>query len=310
MSDNEQKLSWFAKIKSGLKSTTSKFGKQITSIFTAKKIDNESLEDLETLLISSDIGTEISFSITEGLRKKKFDGDNVSEEVRNYIYEKLESLMSNSEKTLEFKTSPSVIIMCGVNGNGKTTTSAKLAKIYQNQGLKVLVVACDTFRAAAVEQIKSWCNKLNVDIYIGKENQDPASVAFEAAEKVKAENYDLLIIDTAGRLQNKLNLMDELSKIARVVDKVLPNVPTENIIVIDGTTGQNAIKQVASFKEYIKISGIIVTKLDGTAKGGIVISITDQFKLPIIAIGVGEKEDDLVFFNKESFLKAIIYGSE
>lgn len=307
---NNNKQSWFDKFKTGLKTTTSKFGKQISSIFTAKKLDDEALEDLENILISSDLGTELSINIIDSLKKQKFDGEDIASQVKLHLFNLLSEILKTSEKNINYLTMPQVITMCGVNGNGKTTTTAKLGKIFRDNNLKVLVVACDTFRAAAVEQLKNWCLKLNLDIYTGADNQDPASVVFEAAKVFKEHDYDIMLIDTAGRLQNKSNLMDELAKINRTIDKALPNIHRENLMIIDGTTGQNAIKQVDIFKNYINLTGIVITKLDGTAKGAILIAIFKQFGFPILAIGLGEGENDLINYSHKSFLDAIIYGDE
>lgn len=293
-------MAFFQKLKSGLGLSANKLGDGITKIFTHQKLDAEALEALEELLISADMGVKTAAALATELSKEKFekDGDSiiVKKALAGFIAERLKPLM----KPITFTHSPELILVVGVNGNGKTTTIGKLAAQFRAEGKKVVVAACDTFRAAAVEQLALWAERTGSGFIRGAENADPASVAFQAVEKAKAEGADILLLDTAGRLQNKKGLMEELVKITRVVQ------PHQTLMVLDATTGQNAVSQVQVFQEMVQVTGLIVTKLDGSAKGGVVVALADQFKLSIHAIGVGEGVDDLQVFDADGFAKSLL----
>ena len=277
------------------------------SIFTGKKLDNEMLEELENTLITSDININIFNNITDFLIKNKFDKNITLDDVKKIIYIKINDIFSNiTDKKIELIAKPHVIMFSGVNGSGKTTVIGKIANRFKSQNKKILLAACDTFRAGAVEQLNEWKKRADVDIVM-EEGADPASVAFKSYKKAKDENYDLLLIDTAGRLQNNTNLMAELTKIQNVLKKIDQNLPHNSFIVLDATTGQNAIKQMELFSKAINIDGIILNKMDGTSKGGVLVSIVDKFKKPIVAVGVGEKIEDLEDFDREKFLHGLIY---
>ncbi len=300
--------SWISKLKSGLNKSSSKLNDGLKDIFVRKKLDNETLENLEDLLISSDLGVETSAAIISHLSKNKFDKEISLDEIKQDLADIVENILK--EVTIPIKISetkkPHVILMCGVNGTGKTTTIGKLANIFKGEGRSIMIAACDTFRAAAVEQLEVWAKRAGCPLVKGAEGADPASVAYEAFTKAQAENTDVLIIDTAGRLQNKKNLMEELTKIVKVIQKIDENAPHDTIIVLDATTGQNANSQVKVFKDMVNLTGIIVTKLDGTAKGGVVVNLAKQFGLPIHAIGVGESIDDLRSFDAKSFARSLV----
>lgn len=299
----------FKKIKHKLTKSSSKISEGLNTIFTKKRIDDEVLEELEDLLISCDIGVKTSSSIIEELRQQKFKKEitinELKEVLSSIIYEKIK----DCERILEIDSNlkPQVILFTGVNGSGKTTTIGKITKNLTEQNKRVLLGACDTFRAAAVDQLSVWADRIGCDIVEPeREGEDPASVAFKSIEKAQNENYDVLLVDTAGRLHNKKNLMEELKKINKVINKKDISAPHNTILVLDATTGQNARNQLIAFKEFIDISGIIMTKLDGTAKGGILVSIADEFNIPIHAVGVGEKEDDLREFNAKDFVDGLV----
>ena len=278
----------------------------LSSIFTGKKLDEEMIEELENILITSDINVNIVNNITNFLRKNKYDKDINIDDVKTIIFNEISKIFSTIKNdSIILDKKPYVIMFSGVNGSGKTTVIGKIANKYKKEGKKVLLAACDTFRAGAVEQLNEWKNKANVDI-ITEEKADPASIAYKAYNKAKNENYDLLLIDTAGRLQNNANLMAELSKIQNVLKKIDNSLPHKSIIVLDATTGQNAIKQMELFSKAINIDNIIINKMDGTSKGGVLVSIIDQFKKPIIAVGVGEKIEDIEDFDNEKFIKNLI----
>ena len=299
---------FFDKLKQGLNKTKTSIDDKINNVFSNfRKVDEDLLEELEEALIMSDIGMETSVQIIDNLRtrakKEKIEDE---ESIRKALREEMESMLSQLDNSLNIETTPAVILVVGVNGVGKTTSIGKIANKLQKQGKKVMLAAADTFRAAAVEQLEIWANRVGCDIVKKEEGADPASVVFDAIRQAKANNVDVLICDTAGRLHNKKNLMDELSKINKIIDRELPNSSKETMLVIDGTTGQNAISQTKAFKEIVNITGIILTKLDGTAKGGVVLGISNENKIPIKFIGVGEQIDDMEEFNAEEFVKAII----
>lgn len=301
-------MGFFDKLKEGLNKTKNSFNEKINNVFSNfRKVDEELLEELEEVLIMSDIGVDASTEIISNLRnrikKEKIENE---EDVKMALREEMEKILSLDDNDLKLDTTPSVILVVGVNGVGKTTSIGKIANKLKKEGKKVLVAAADTFRAAAVEQLEIWTNRANVDIVKKQEGADPASVVYDAVKKAKEENYDVIICDTAGRLHNKKYLMDELAKINRVIDKELPDVSKENLLVLDATTGQNAISQVKVFKETVGLTGLILTKLDGSAKGGVVLGIVKENKIPIKFIGVGEQIDDMEKFNPKEFVSAII----
>ena len=286
---------------------------KISQIFTHKKLDLSTIEELEDLFITSDIGAETTNKIIENLKKQKFSKEKITDsdffEVKKFLQNEILKILEPCQKALEldFIKSPIVIIFNGVNGAGKTTTIAKIAQKLKIQNKKVLLAACDTFRAGACEQLEIWAKKIDIDIVLpNRENEEPSSVAYRSLEFATKNQFDVILIDTAGRLHNKQNLMDELKKINKVIKKIDETAPHHNLLIIDGTTGQNSHNQLESFDEAIKISGIIITKLDGTAKGGAIISLADKFKKPIYAIGVGEKSSDLKEFDAQDFVRNLL----
>ncbi len=297
----------FAKLKQGLSKTSSQIGGGIGGIFTKRRLDDEMLDELEELLIMSDMGAANAATIVKNFSKGRFDKDIETQEVRSALAYEIEQMLEPSEKPLQVDKShsPHVVMVVGVNGNGKTTTIGKIASKFKADGNKVMLAAADTFRAAAVEQLQVWAERADVEIVTGKHEADPASVAYSALEKAKQEQADVLLIDTAGRLQNKHNLMQELAKIVRVLQKLDADAPHDIVMVLDGTTGQNALSQVQTFKEFVEVTGCVVTKLDGTAKGGMVVALSQQEKLNIHFVGVGEQIDDLQVFNAHDFARSL-----
>lgn len=301
-------MSFFKRLKEGLSKSSNKISTGISDIFTKKKLDQETLDELEELLITSDIGPKTSAEIIENFAKGRFGKDISDEEVKQALSEEIEKILAPYTKKLEPETDikPFTIMFVGVNGTGKTTTIGKLGLRYNNEGKNITIAACDTFRAAAVEQLETWANRSGARFFKGENQADPASVAYRAFENAKNNNSDIVMIDTAGRLQNKSGLMEELAKISRVLKKHGEELPHETILVLDATTGQNAISQAETFKEVANITGIIITKLDGSAKGGIIVAIADKLKLPIYAVGVGESIEDLKEFNAKDFADALV----
>jgi len=302
-------MSIFEKFKLGLSKSSKNLSSGLNNFIFKKKIDKNILNELEDFLIQSDVGVEAAKELTEKfskntLNQKDSEKNEIIKIFSSYISEILKPLEKNLENIK--KNKPSVILIAGVNGVGKTTTIGKLGKILGQNNGKVVLGAADTFRAAAVTQLEVWAKKINADIIKSEEGADPASVAYKALEYAKKNNSDFLIIDTAGRLQNKKNLMDEFKKIIKVTKKIDANSPHEIFLILDATTGQSAINQVEEFQKIAPLTGIIMTKLDGTAKGGILLAIGKKFKLPIVALGMGEKEDDLQMFNSQHFAKAIM----
>ena len=303
-----QKLGWFARLKAGLQRSSGSLTERIASVVTKRRLDEATLEELEEALILADLGVETSAALVQAVAKGRFGKEVTDVEVR-------EALAAAAAKELEpvalplphrARFRPQVVLICGVNGTGKTTTIGKLANQATAAGLKVVLAACDTFRAAAVEQLQIWGQRNGVPVIRGKEGADPAGLAFDALEQARAQGADLLLIDTAGRLHNKQALMDELRKIIRVLKKVDPEAPHDTVLVLDATTGQNAHSQVEIFKDMVDLTGLIVTKLDGTAKGGVVVALARRFGLPIHAIGVGETIDDLRSFEAMAFARALL----
>ena len=301
-------MGFFDKLKQGLTKTKESINDKINNVFSNfRKVDEELLEELEEALIMSDMGVETSTQIISNLREKiKKEKIGESEQVKEALREEIEKILEKCDNSLKLETKPSVILVVGVNGVGKTTSIGKMAARLARDGKKVIVAAADTFRAAAVEQLEIWAQRAGAEVVKREEGVDPASVVFEAIRRTKESNADVLIIDTAGRLHNKKYLMDELNKIQKVVNKEMAEASKEVLLVIDATTGQNAISQVKAFKEQADITGIVLTKLDGTAKGGAVIGIVAENKIPVKFIGVGEQIDDMEIFNSKDFAKAII----
>lgn len=301
-------MGFFDKLKQGLSKTKESFNEKINNVFkNFRKVDEDLLDELEEALIMSDVGMETSVKIIDNLRDKiKTEKIEDADLVKQALREQMQEILDSVDSDLKLETKPSVILFVGVNGVGKTTSIGKIANNLRKEGKKVIVAAADTFRAAAVEQLEVWANRANVQLVKRPEGTDPASVVFDAIKATKQEDADVLIIDTAGRLHNKKYLMDELIKINKVIDKELPDVSKEVLMVLDATTGQNAILQVKAFKEAVNINGLVLTKLDGTSKGGAVIGIVSENNLPIKFIGVGEQLDDMQKFNSTDFVNSII----
>ena len=301
-------MGFFNKLKNGLNKTKTSFDEKMNNIFSSfRKVDEELLEELEEVLIMSDVGANTSSTIIENL-KDRIKKENIKDEegVKEALRKEIKEIFDKTDHVLRLETKPAVILVVGVNGVGKTTSIGKIANRLKQDGKKVVVAAADTFRAAAVEQLEVWSQRAGCDIVKREEGVDPAAVVYDAIKITKENNADVLICDTAGRLHNKKYLMDELVKIKKVIDKELPEASEEVLMVLDATTGQNAISQVQAFKENVDITGIVLTKLDGTAKGGAVIGIVNENKVPVKFIGVGEKIDDMEIFNSEDFVKALI----
>ena len=299
----------FEKFKLGLQKTASSFSSGLKEIIIKREIDDKTLDEIEEFLIQSDVGIIASEEIKKIIAEKKIDPNkNKLDEINSILKDYIISLMSPLEKSVFFskKTDLNAVLISGVNGVGKTTTIGKIGKILKMNDNKVIFSASDTFRAAAIEQLENWAKKIDVEIIKSSQGSDPASVAYKAVEAAINKNFTHVLIDTAGRLQNKKNLMEEYKKIANVTKKIDPKAPHEVILVLDATSGQNVINQVEEFNKIIPITGLIMTKLDGTAKGGILIAIAKKYKLPIIALGLGEKEDDLQIFEAEKFANSFI----
>ena len=301
-------MGFFDKLKNGLNKTKTSFDDKINNVFkNFRKVDENFLDELEEVLIMSDIGMDTSIKIISSLREKiKKEKIQDEEDVKQALREEMQKILDVTDIELHLNTKPSVILVVGVNGVGKTTSIGKMANRLAKDGKKVVVAAADTFRAAAVEQLEIWANRSGADIVKREEGVDPASVVYDAMKITKEKQADVLIVDTAGRLHNKKYLMDELNKIQKVINKEMPDASKEVLLVIDAGTGQNAISQVKAFKEQADITGIVLTKLDGTAKGGAVIGIVEENKIPVKFIGVGEQIDDMEIFNSKDFAKAII----
>ncbi len=299
-------MGFFSKIKDGLRKTKESMVKKMQKVVNSfTKIDEDLFEQLEETMIMSDMGVETSVQICEELRKRIKERGVTDPSLIMEMIQEIVAEMMGDDTGLDLSVSPSVIMVIGVNGAGKTTTIGKLCHSFKNEGKKVLVAAADTFRAAAIDQLEVWTQRAGVDIVKHAEGSDPASVVYDAIAAAKARGCDVLICDTAGRLHNKKNLMDELAKMNRIIEREAPESSKEILLVLDATTGQNAVNQAKLFSEVAPISGIVLTKLDGTAKGGIVISIKNELGIPVKLIGVGEKIDDLQPFNSHDFVKAL-----
>ena len=299
---------FFSKLKENLKKTKEAIDIKISNVFANNKDIDEIMDDLEETLILSDIGVETSMKICNNVRdnlKKQIDKS--EDAIKKLLKQEMKNILAVSNNTnILDKNEKQVIMVVGVNGVGNTTSIAKLSNLLKKEGKKVLLVAADTFRAGAVEQLDVWAKRIGIDIYMGEENAEPASVIYDATKKFKEENYDILICDTAGRLHNKKNLMDELEKMNRVLTKNLPDITKNVIMVLDATTGGNGVSQIKSFFKSTNVNGIILTKLDSTAKGGVVFSIVSELNIPILYVGTGETVDDIEKFNIEDFVEAII----
>lgn len=291
--------SWLQKLGLGLKKSSSRLSSGISDIFTKRKIDDATLEELEELLITSDMGVKASSKIVDSLSRVRVDKNCEPEEIRTRITDVVSNILKPCEKDFAIEGSPCVILMVGVNGAGKTTTVGKLAARFR--GKKISFIAADTFRAAAVEQLSVWGERNNIRVIKGAPGCDAAGLCFDGLQEALRQNDDIVFIDTAGRLQNKTGLMDELRKIVKVIKKVIPEAPHHTLLCLDATTGQNALEQVKAFKQMVEVNGLVVNKLDGTAKGGILIAIAEEYPTPIYFIGVGESIDDLDKFNAEEF---------
>ncbi|MGX9756498.1 signal recognition particle-docking protein FtsY [Clostridioides difficile] len=303
----EKKVNLFERLKQGLTKAKQGITDRIDEVLKSyTKVDEELLEDLEEILITADVGVNTTMDIIEKLRGKiKQKGITEPIKVREELKSIVEDILTNENSTLDIEPAPCIVLMVGVNGVGKTTTIGKLANRYKKDGKKVLLAAADTFRAAATEQLEIWANRTNVDIIKHQEGADPGAVVFDAIKAAKARKTDLLICDTAGRLHNKANLMNELGKVFKIVDREFPEAKREVLLVVDATTGQNAVVQAKTFKEVADITGIVLTKLDGTAKGGVVLAVKSEVDVPVKLIGVGERVEDLQDFDAKSFSDAL-----
>ncbi len=294
----------FNSIKNALTKTATAIS-GVTELFTKKGIDNNTIEEFEEILLLADFGVKTTNKILEQFKKVRISKNDPPETFRNELIKIISEILTKNHEVFQLKTGLNIIVFCGVNGNGKTTTIGKLANLFVNQGSKVLVAACDTFRSAAVSQLEIWAQKSNTEVVKGHEKSDPASVAHNAVIRALEESYDVLLIDTAGRLQNKNNLMSELTKIINVINKLYKE-ELRVMLTLDSTTGQNAAVQVEKFKEVAQVSGLIFTKLDGTAKGGSVVGICDAFNLPIFYLASGENIEDILPFDPDDFAEALV----
>lgn len=303
---SEKKPGFFSRLAAGLKRTSSKLGESVTAIFTKRKLDNEAIEELEDTLIAADLGAAAAMRVTERLAKDRFDKEVSDEEVREVLASVVAETLEPLEKPLDLTGSaPRVVLFVGVNGSGKTTTLGKIAVKLKRQGRNPVLAAGDTFRAAAIEQVSVWGERAKAPVVKRDIGADAAGLAFDALEEAERGGHDVVLIDTAGRLQNKSELMEELRKIVRVIRKKIPDAPHEVLLVLDGTVGSNAVSQAEAFLEASDVTGVIMTKLDGTAKGGALVQVAEKFQLPIHYIGIGEGEEDLQPFSALGFARAI-----
>jgi fused signal recognition particle receptor len=305
MNDSTQKASWWKRLSGGLKRTSASLGGAISDLVTKRKLDADTLEELESELIRADLGPAFATRIADVLRDARYEKGIAPDEVRALLAVEVEKVLAPVAKPLEITATPFVILMSGVNGSGKTTTIGKLAAKFRAEGKKVMLVAGDTFRAAAIEQLKIWGDRTGATVIARAPGSDPASLAFEAITAAKTDGTDIVLVDTAGRLQNRTELMNELEKMVRVMRKVEPAAPHAVLLVLDATVGQNALSQVEIFGKVAGVTGLVMTKLDGTARGGILVAIAERFKLPVHFIGVGEGVDDLSPFTARDFARAV-----
>jgi fused signal recognition particle receptor len=301
-------LGFFSRLKEGLSRSTQKFSDSITTVFRKRRLDEEALEELEDLLISVDLGTEAAARVIAAFRRSRFGKEVTDEEIKQALAEEIGAILAPVARplVLDPANKPHVVLVVGVNGTGKTTTIGKLALQYREQGLRPVLVAGDTFRAAAVEQLQIWGERTGAPVIATRPNGDSAGLAFDALSRARAEAADVLLIDTAGRLHNKAALMDELRKMIRVMKRQDASAPHSVLLVLDATTGQNAVQQVKVFKEMVDVTGLIVTKLDGSARGGIVVALAESFGLPVHAVGVGEQAGDLRPFDAQDFARGLV----
>ena len=304
----EKKTGWFGRLRSGLNRSAGALGGGINDIFTKRKLDDAALADLEDLLITCDLGLETAAQVTQMLSKNKFGQDVSSDEVRSALAEHVANVLRPIAVPLQIDGGPKphIALVVGVNGSGKTTTIGKLAQQFSTAGKSVMLAAGDTFRAAAIEQLEIWGERTGAPVITAKPGSDAAGLIYGACEKARAENRDILLIDTAGRLQNKSDLMAELEKVVRVIKKVDDTAPHSVLLVLDATTGQNALNQIEVFRQVCNVTGLIMTKLDGTARGGVLVAVAEKFGLPVHAIGVGEGVDDLQPFEADAFARALV----
>ena len=308
MSDEAAPRGWLARLKSGLARSSSKISDGIGSIFSKRKLDGETVEALEDLLITADLGVETAAELAGAIAATRFEREASPEAVRAVLAERIAAILEPVARPLALDPArrPSVVLVVGVNGTGKTTTIGKLAKAWRGEGKSVVLAAADTFRAAAIDQLRVWGERTGSPVVAGAPGADPAGLAFDALTRARAENADALLVDTAGRLHNRAELMAELEKIVRVIAKVDASAPHHRVLVLDATVGQNAHAQVETFARMIDITGLIVTKLDGTARGGVIVALAKRFGLPVHAVGVGEGVDDLRPFEARAFARALV----
>ena len=301
-------MSWLKKLTEGLKKTSSSAKSKLSGIFVGKKIDADTMESLEEALISSDLGVSASQKIVKEFEKNYSGKTSDQEELLEALSKSISNILEPLEKELIVSDDhhPHIMMLVGVNGSGKTTTAGKLAKRFSKQGKKVILVAADTFRAAAIEQLRGWAEKTSVELISAERGADPAALVYQSIEKARIQKTDLILIDTAGRLQNRIELMEELAKIVRVIKKLEPEAPHDSLIVLDGTVGQNALSQLRAFLDVAAITGLIMTKLDGSARGGVLVALAEEFGLPIHLIGVGETAEDLQDFNAMAYSRALL----
>jgi fused signal recognition particle receptor len=305
-SSGGEKQGWFGRLRQGLSRSSTKLSEGITGIFTKRKLDQATLDELEELLIQADLGVGTAAKLVGAFGKTRFGQEIAPEEVKSALAGEIAKILEPVAQPLTPTEKPSVVLVVGVNGSGKTTTIGKLAQLYREDGKKVMLAAGDTFRAAAVEQLQIWGERVGAPVIARGAGADPAGLAYEALEAARAEGIDILLIDTAGRLHTKSNLMEELRKVIRVLRKLDASAPHHCLLVLDATTGQNALAQVETFKQMVDVTGLVVTKLDGTAKGGVLVAIADKFKLPVHAIGIGEKAGDLRPFSADAFARGLM----
>lgn len=301
-------MAFFEKLFSGLSKTRKQFDDNLAEVFDRDVIDDDFYDDLEELFILSDIGVVATKNIIDGLKRDEYyEHIRKPKALGTHMIKKVKELLAACPADYEFEEKKSVVLVVGVNGAGKTTTIGKLAMKYIGQGRKVMIAAADTFRAAALEQLRIWADRSGADFITGQDGQDPSSVVFDALNAAKSRNIDILLIDTAGRLNNKKNLMEELKKMKRIIDREYPEAYKETLLVLDGTTGQNAVNQAREFKEATDVSGVVITKLDGSSKGGMAIAVQSELSLPVKYIGVGEGIEDLLRFDIDDYVKALFY---
>ena len=300
--------SFLSRLKQGLSRTSEKLATSISAVFTKRKLDDAALEELEDLLIASDLGTAVAAQVIASFRRARFGAEVTEQEIKTALAEEITKILAPVARPLliDRGLKPHVVLVVGVNGTGKTTTIGKLAQFYGEQGLTSMMVAGDTFRAAAVEQLQVWGQRTGAEVISGGDGADPAGLAFDGISKARAQGIDILLVDSAGRLHNKSALMEELRKIIRVMQKQDPTAPHSVLLVLDATTGQNAIRQVEVFKDLVAVTGLVVTKLDGSARGGIVVALAEGFGLPVHAVGVGEQAADLRPFEADAFARGLV----